>query len=476
MVRIKRNSRSAAAVLEPDELTLTETTLPAAEAGAFNPFDESIPGFRAAELIAESEWDGRYLLYLYRLDPKVKNPENEPAYIGCYNRFVDEDDVLREHGGGKYMFILKEDLPKDSPRQALQRRWKFRIDGSPMFQPGQTLMPGAPQVLPANGGPVSPAPAAGGESGSSTAELVKLLREMVRNPVTEQGNQAGLDMVAQANKAALEIVTSAAKQVATSSTGSSLGDKLLESMLPLLVKPHEPPKDPIRDRVVELALTRMLDPEPKANPDPLSQLGAVKELLGVDSIMDLISLKGGAGPSWQSELVKVGIGLVTQLPQLFQMMTQQQELNFRRQMQLIAMRRGQPAMGELPPVPMEEMPPSPVRGPIPVPPSPGVAQMPPPPVDVTAIALETIAANFEKGADGLFTAQVVRRMFPQVVDQLRPFLGDMNQVRLFCQNTSPLMELVSDSDFDEFLQGFVGEILTPTEDEAPAGEGGPPVN
>ena len=82
------------------------------------------------------------------------------------------------------------------------------------------------------------------------------------------------------------------------------------------------------------------------------------------------------------------------------------------------------------------------------------------------MALEEIVVDFTQGLDGQMTARLVSTRYPTIIEQMKPMLGDLAQVKLFAQNTAPLNEIAGESEFPQFLTEFVNEILRPAGDEA----------
>ena len=157
-------------------------------------------------------------------------------------------------------------------------------------------------------------------------------------------------MMGEAYKTSLTVVSEAARQSATSATGSTLGDKLFEMMMPMLLK-KEPEKDPLREMLLKSALERLQNPQPATDAVAgIGQLNFLKDLLGVESIKDLIMPGAGPGDAWKSKLVEAGAGLVANLPMIIQAIMAGQERAFQREIQIAAMRERQAAIaaGRLP--------------------------------------------------------------------------------------------------------------------------------
>jgi hypothetical protein len=452
-------SSSAIAVLMGSE----QPTDPAAK--LFNPFDEAVPFFTAIEMIADDEWERLYELRLYRLDPQVRN-ETERSWIHIYRRFVKEETIFADHGGGKFQLLLHELFQKNSTVTPRERWHKFRVDGEPKFLPGQRLVEvkGAKSLPPAGTPDAVEQPRTGS---SDVAVLANVLRDLIENKNSGRGNSEAMALMGEANKSALSIVTEAARQTVTTSTGSAMGDKLLERLLDSKFSGKSSDSD-LRDKLAMIAIDRLSNPQPESK-DPLGQLSFVKDLLGVDSITDLIRPSGDG--AWKTRLVEIGAALVTTLPQLMGAFMTNQERQFQHQMQIEAMRRqpGQaaPVAVNVPTLQLEPVPVAPIET---QPQSVGAVGESAMPnlFNPAQMALDEIVVDFGEGLDGTLTARLVRQRYPQIVESLKPLMQDAEQVKLFAQNTPPLNEIFGEEEFPEFLTEFCNEILHPASDDAEA--------
>ena len=457
-----RRKKSGPAMVDP--IAVAEFVEQQPSAPPFNPFDEQISFFNAINMIADNEWD-RYELVLYRLDPQVRN-ESERAWIHKYQHGIDEQVVFNDEGGGKFMLILHDlvekprpgVLPSPPPRE---RKHKFRISGEPKLQRGQRLVGGSQTAVADGRAPDAIEPARAGSS--DVAVLANVLKELIEHRGSgDTGNSQVLELMGQANKSAISIVTEAARQTVTSSTGSAIGDKLLERLLDSKFG-GKSSEDGLRDKLAMLAIERLSNPQPAESKDPLSQLAFVKELTGVESIAELLRPSGG-GDAWKSKLVDMGVNLIGALPQLFQLFIANQNAAFQRQIQIEQFRR-QPQPIALPAdgsttAPRIQVQPGGDSS------QPSAAEQPAGEIPVNLfnpaqMALDEIVVDFNEGLDGQLTARLVRQRYAQVVESMRPMLANMEQVILFAQNTPPLSEIAGEEEFPEFLQQFCNEILHP---------------
>lgn len=472
--RPRRRSRP---IIE-EEPQLIEQSIPVAESETtpalepYDPFDEALPFMNAIAAITDEEWQ-KYWLYLYRLDPKVRN-DDDKAFISRYQCAMDEDDIRSQHGGGKFMFWLKENITDATRSKSAgrSRKFKFSIAGDPKLLPGQVLT--SPPAA------VQAAPAAELRRDDSLApvlsELVALLKE--RGGTDDQA----MSIMGQAYKTSLTVVSEAAQQTVKSATGSALGDKLLEALLPSLINRPAVEKDPVREALLKSALSRLENPPQAASADGgVGQLAFLKELFGVESIKDLIMPGAGPGDAWKTKLVEVGVSLAANIPMIIQAIMAGQERAFQRELQIASMRERQAAIaaGRLPPD-LPSLPAQPVISAAPQNRPPSPVNMPPggtpvsgnsaaghemDPIATTEQALLDIAISFDSGLSGEAAATFVATKYPQFATAFAPLLAEKNQVLMFAKNTEPLKQIADDEDFPEFLEKFCSEILNPSVDE-----------
>ncbi len=425
-------------------------------AGVVLPFDAfreerdgGIPFMSALGYISDQEWP-RFWVYLYRLEPAVKS-ENE-KYLYKWQEAVDEELIKKRFGGGKYLLWLKEDLPRVEgefrPRPR-ERKHKLSIAGAPILD----------QVISAGPGSVAGGQARADESDG--AAIAKMLPELMRVLTAAQKTNPEIapiiEMFQTASKAQLTMVSETFSQQIKTSTGSNIGDKLLEKFLSGDVDRAK--RDPLEERLINLALSRLENP--KQDADQVGQLSLVKDLFGADNLMDLVRTAaggGGAGDTWKAELVKIGAGLVAQIP-AFLAVFQQNRAFEQRRFELEAMRqRGLTVATETLGAATAAAPAAaaPVAAePVVISPSPATMA----PVDPVMQALLEIVYCYNASLAGSAAASLVRTKYTDFVSTFKPLLENKDQVTAFCRATPPLSTIAGEDDFAEFLNQFIDECL-----------------
>lgn len=404
--------------------------------------------FDALTEIPEAGWE-KCTIYLYRLEPAISNKSGDRAYIGVYASPLTEESVRKAHGGGKYQLYLKYG------RQTL-RNHRFAVDGAPILQDGQT---------PRGAGAVAGTVITGENTPQNFAGIVaEVIRATKGDPAAAN---AGIEVMRKAMTDGLEIQKDMMKQQMGSATGSTLGDKLFESIvIPLLTKPAG--MDPLLSKFIEASISNM-KADRRENPNnapaaaaPSGELALVKELLGVDNLREVIDLGRGAGKGqpWWATLI---VNAVDKLPALLGEYAQMQERGFQRA--LIAHREAGASAGRLPgpgafpmpdpaPLPREEQ----VRYGATAAPRNGGG-------DVAAMSLQmvqgvitAICDAYDAGYDGAVAAAHIRLSYPDLVEVLRPMLGDTRQLGEFVSQDPNLADRARDADWLEFQEEFIEEL------------------
>ncbi|MFL6311623.1 MAG: hypothetical protein ACJ71W_05915 [Terriglobales bacterium] len=396
--------------------------------------------FDLVRSISEAKWNvEKWEIYLYRVEPKVKNTDR-PKYICVYHTPVTLEDIKSEHGGGVYKAWLKKN------GQAIQTD-VFAIDGAPLLQSDQVL------VSPARSAAPNPAPA-GHSSGSDTADVISRIAEVLdrkKDPIQDA------------------LLAAAIKKL-TADDKDPLAAQLMQAALANLTGGK---KDSVADSFVLALAKRGMDPAPAAAApaDPLG-LHALKEILGPEvSLKDILMNgisggRGGGGESWKSGLVAAGSQLVTQLPQLVQQAGGTIIESKRLDVQLASIQLERERLAAA------------ARG-IQVPPPAQLPAAPPPqtpPAATTSAAVDPldqlatlIVRCAEQGDEGDSVVAVAQRAYPNEFANFAPFLNDVDQVMAFLPSHPILQRLTAIPDYQLFVQQFVGgvqEYLAPEDDAA----------
>jgi hypothetical protein len=423
--------------------------------------DPQLTFFDALTEIPVGGWDV-VNLYLYRLEPKVANREGQEKYIGCFGSPITQESVKTDHGGGKYQLYLK------AGKHTL-RSHRFWIDGEPRYLDGQTVrggpMAGTPLTGPA--GTVLP-------PGQDIASIVRQVIEATGG--NSKAADAGIDVMTRAFNTGLDLQKSISTKQLDSATGSTLGDKLFEMMMPKLLAPSTP--DPMMMKLFEAFIADRRADRREPNPaaatpvPPSEQFALVKEVFGVESLRDVFDMtRGGKEQPWW---VAVLSNAIEKLPTILNEFAQMQERGFQRA--VIAHQLGAAqALPVVPGRPGTVVPAAPV---IPLQPSPIAVQTAPVPSNGTPVGtmseqmiqgiVEGICRAYDEGYPGDMAAVHLKLLYPQLVDSLRPLLSDPVQLANFVRQTSALAERASEEDWPGFQQEFIEEVRqVPIQDNPP---------
>lgn len=420
-------------VAEGDELPIADSWVPKF-------LDPKLDFFDALLTIPTGGWD-KVSIYLYRLEPAVANKSGEKKYIGVYGTPISEESVKAEHGGGKYQAYVK------SGTETLRNK-TFWIAGEPIFKEGQTVRGGVAQ-----GAPATALVAAGQQ------DIGAIVRQVIEaTGGNSKAADAGIEVMKRAMMDGLEITKNIATRNQDSATGNSMGDKLVEALLPKLLAPPTP--DPMLMKLFEAFISDRKAERRESNPapektTPSNSLELVKELLGVESLREIVEL--GAIDRRTPWWVSVVSGAVEKLPLLVAEYSAMQERAFQRAIIAHQMGAGQQPGAAAPPPNMTRTDVARVQS----------QQAPPIPTQQSAGDMSTQMVNaivegicraFDDGYPGDFAAAHIKMLYPQLVQQLAPLLGDPAQLQNFIANTPPLAERAADSEWQEFQQQFVDEV------------------
>lgn len=441
-----------------------------------------VPFFDYLQQLEDGERE-RSLIYLYRLEPVVRNSDGSPRYIAKYVPPVDEERIKADHGGGKFQAILKV-------RGQAERKHVFYIDGEPIYQAGQVIQ------SPTHNPPAAAAgPAAAASSPGEMAEVVKTLAATLERiqkapQADDQAFSAAMGTLRKAMEESLALMSLSIKQGAASPTGNPLVDKLLESAVAKLAGDTDP-KAELREM---LAFARELAPKPQQGTDLVSTLKALRELVADETTSAVLGIKPAASGGddgraprfdWRSGLITLGQQLLQQAPNIIDRVRTMQNEAMAKQLEMMRLRMQMPGapMPQMQPMPAPTMPaiaqPAPpmvagARNPVPlvqIQTAGNVVQMPepqmPPPDALQAgqvellATLKTISAMFEAEFTGEDAAEFVIRRHPEVAAQFGPLMQDPAIVKQFAADQPIIAQHFTHPDFDEFLQEFCETITAP---------------
>jgi hypothetical protein len=430
-------------ITKTEELPISEEWLPQI-------LDTQRGFFDAVAAVPEGGWE-KLLIYLYRMDPPVSNKMGDAKYIDVYSVPITEASVKTKHGGGKFWALLKMG-------EHTLRNHRFWIEGDPIFQPGQTVRGGPMAGAPLTGTTILP---------SGQQDIGAIVRQVIEaTGGNSKAADAGIEVMKRAFTDGLDLQKSISTRQLDSTTGSSLGDKLFESLLPRMLAPPTP--DPMVMKLFDAFVADRKADRREPNPAPAvpagPDLALIKELLGVDSLREVIDRRMSEQPWW----VSIVSTAVEKLPTILNEFAQMQERGFQRA--VIAHQLG--AAPTLPPAPGRPVPATPV---IPLQPSPIVAQ-PAPPVGTMSEQMiqgivEGICRAYDEGYPGDMAAAHLKLLYPQLVDSLRPLLSDPQQLSNFVTQTPALAERAREEDWPGFQQEFLEEVRqVPSQDIPGANE------
>lgn len=446
-------------VVPGTEGTLDESPIP--KAWKFSK-DTELDFWGLLRQIPEAEWQS-LMVYLYRLDPAVRNADGEKKYIQRYPHAIDEERIKEDHGGGRYMLHLNW-YPPNQPGVTLKST-RITIEGAAKLKEGQTI---------AGNAPVTQNPAAPGapQNGENNA-LVGLVRELVGaikgKSTPEEQLSAAMGIMRKAYEESISLVGNQSKSM----TGNPLMDEFFRAQITRINATPEK-QDPI-------ALVRNLvgvfkDLQPTSASPAAGGLSFLKEIFGQDfSLADLLTKDRGRPESGWVELAKKAVDA---LPGVLQQFANMQQAAYMRAMEVARFRRNAMVLPGAPPPqsqPANPMAHPSIAGAPAAPPQNGAAT----PDEITAAAMasavqiqnlvtETIVRCFMHGVDGEATGITIKMAYPEIAQELAPFMGNAEQVDMFIKSEPRLLELTKDPNWKDFLQDFIEEMQAVEEEQLPA--------
>jgi hypothetical protein len=146
------------------------------------------------------------LVYIYRQDPAIRNPEGTGNYIEKAVPPIDEQYLRDKWGGGQYLLHLK-----NVKERRLLRTCVFKCEGTAKIATGTVLVDnkGAPIDAPAGQGTASPITA--NDLGAVFTKALEMMRS--ENKPAGDALTSAMEVLGQAQKGAMEIVISSAKSL-----------------------------------------------------------------------------------------------------------------------------------------------------------------------------------------------------------------------------------------------------------------------
>ena len=406
--------------------------------------------------ITEPEWEKDFDLYLYRIEPRVRNA-GRYNYIEIYNQPINFMRIKTDHGGGKYRLLLK-----NLAAGRMERELYFTVEGEPRFITGQ-------KVLDAPASPPAAAATADNAALAIVSETMRSLTEEMRQIRNSGGNDAAAQSV--------ELVTSAYRKALEATAGGKTSPEMsaILETLKKLSDSIDGGRRRDKSQLSELADTIALIDQIRGTQQTQAstgELGALREILGADNMTKLVTdrLFGdndrGGKKDTTSIIMDAIQGVASKLPEIIAQFSAMQQASFERAMIAHNARQAAQAAGQLqmPTVTqhlegggVQVIPPQ-VNIPVPA----NVVTMPPPMAQQEKVIndlLFQIRRSYENGRSGDVTAQGIIDSYPEIVQQMKGMLGDLDQVKRFATSTPILSEITTDEDWPLFVQDFVHEIL-----------------
>jgi hypothetical protein len=412
--------------------------------------------FTMLQEFPDAFWD-RFSIYLYRRpDDEGRMVRNAPTQKGKYlpggvlHHAIQEEDVAKKWGGGKYTAYLKLDSTETV------REHTFSIDGPPKVLDGQvveingkTVSTGTPAAPPAVASETAQIVAATSAAATANAELLKGGMQSVLDLQTDlTRKQLGLD--GKAEKDPLETAI-----------------RLVEILRPKEAAPAKSAMTEaieILDRLDAMAARRNPQPADKnAHDTSLTEtLNVVKELTGAESIAELLkpaarNVAAATTPEWVSPLLELGKTLISAFPAIMAQSRATRDLEFRRMLFLRDMKPGQAPPAAL----LNE----------PAPPTPQSTTTQPPatngtgpllPQDVVTGMVTMICDGFDRDPrQGMETAAAIAFNFAQAIESLGydKTLGSEAEVAKFVAGLPPLQQRSQDARWPMFAHDFLSYTI-----------------
>ena len=307
-------------------------------------------------------WWERLSLYLYRLTDDrgvmIRNAPGQKGYLpgGVLHHAIEEEDVARQWGGGKFRVYLKLDS------KLTLREHVFYIDAPPKVLSGQVVEIQGKEV------PLgTPAPTPQEESGNAVAKVID---------ASAKANESAMGILAHASETAIDMVKAQAVTASQPQTDPLITLKTILEIVKLNT-PAAPVADPVQAKLMEKIIDRAFakeNPETEhADQTPIEKTMDTIERISGKSLPELLkprsSGESGSEYGWVAPLANVALNFFQQLPGIIQQMNESRRLEFERQVYLRTLTPGQitqPPQAALPPQPPAQPGPQIVPAPAPV--------------------------------------------------------------------------------------------------------------
>lgn len=414
------------------------------------------------------DW-GHMQVFVYRLDPKVRNA-GPYKYIDIFSGPFDESDIAQRHGGGKYQCLLK-----DQDTQGLVAKCTFEVAGAPKLYQSQTVLDDKGNEV-----PIAPAPPQQSPAESGMVEVLKQLvtaLEAKKVPADEAIKNA-METLSQAQRGALDIVMQAAKANATTTTGHPMMDKLMERFLERMSAGEEKKTNPIAEFREMLTTVRELqglsvDPSSGKKPSFLDEARGLAEILKVDTDGSLRSLLFGKGEIDEAPVTGMAAAFkffgsaIERKPEILDYLT--------RGLGALVDRLSTPAApGHVQPTVIRQVSPS-LSGPAtaatsvttgnppnsiqPSAPITTPSQSVPPQAVIDGI-LQAVLNGYQAQYDGSAVANSIAVLYPGAIPLLQEYLQMNDSMVMMWLRTQPVLApIVNNEDFPEFFMDFKKGVL-----------------
>ncbi len=394
----------------------------------------------------EAIWE-RLSIYLYRLTDDrgmmIRNAPDQKGYLpgGVLHHAIEEEDVVRKWGGGKFRAYLKLDT-----RLAL-REHVFYIDAPPKVLSGQVVEVGGKEV------PLGPAaPAAPADDGNAVSKVID---------ASAKANESAMGILAHASATAIDMVKAQATQ-ANAPQRNPLDD--VKTLLEIV----KPARDPFQEKLLEVLMTRAFAPPPVVETEPRETpfdetVTMIEKVTGkpLSETMKGSKAVADATPGWVGPLLSAAGNFIDKLPLILQQQAENRRLEFERQVYLANMQAGKPAT-----LPAPTEPPRAAAPPMqpPAQPAPATPPAAPDPGQLMHQMVVLICEGFDKHPVGRWGEQCAAKMdmdYSELIEAfgIEAFLADPVQMKEFVAGHPELKRRSEDPRWTMFFEDFTSYTM-----------------